>query len=80
MAVYWGLSENWKEAQPVLEKAAAVAPDDSLVWMNLGENCERLGKTDEARKAFQKVLDLKPEGELKQAAEVALKKLGKAKK
>jgi tetratricopeptide (TPR) repeat protein len=80
MAVYYGLSENWKGAQPVLEKASEVAPDDALVWMNLGDNCVRLGQPDAARKAYQKVLDLKPDAELKQAAEAALKKLGKTKK
>jgi tetratricopeptide (TPR) repeat protein len=79
VAVYHGLSKNWKAAQPVLEKAVAVAPDDALVWMNLGDNCQRLGKPDAARKAYQRVVELRPDAALARDAQAKLDSLGKAK-
>ena len=77
VAVYHGLTKNWKAAQPVLEKAAAMAPDDALVWMNLADNCVRLGKTDAARKAYEHVVELKADDELVKAAQAKLEDLGK---
>jgi hypothetical protein len=79
VAVYHGLTKNWKAAQPVLEKAVTVAPDDALVWMNLGDNCVRLGKTDAGRKAYQRVVELKTDEGLVKAAQERLEELGKAK-
>jgi len=50
------------------EKAAAVAPDDTLVWMNLGDNFVRLKDKPGARQAYQHVLDLNPPEELRATA------------
>jgi tetratricopeptide (TPR) repeat protein len=79
LAVYHGLSKNWKAAQPVLEKAAQVAPDDALVWMNLGDNSVRLHRDDMARTAYQHVLDLKSDAALVKDADAKLEALDKAK-
>jgi tetratricopeptide (TPR) repeat protein len=79
VAVYHGLAKNWKAAQPVLEKAASVAPDDALVLLNLGDNCVRLGKTDAARKAYQQVVEMKSDDRLVKVAQEKLEELGKAK-
>jgi tetratricopeptide (TPR) repeat protein len=80
IAVFHGLSKNWKAAQPALEKASQVAPDDALVWMNLGENCDRLGKTDAARRAFQQVIDLNTDPSLVKDAQAKLEALGQKKR
>jgi tetratricopeptide (TPR) repeat protein len=80
VAIYHGLKKDWKAVQPMLEKAAEVGPDDALVWFNLGENSERLGKKDTARQAYQHVIELKPEEKLLAAAKKKLGALGKAKK
>ena len=79
IAVYHGLTKNWKAAQPVLEKAASVAPDDALVWMNLGDNCVRLGKTDAGRKAYQHVIELRSDDKLVKDAESKLSAMDKPK-
>ncbi len=79
-AIYHGLTKNWKAAQPMLEKAAAVAPEDTLVWMNLGDNFVRLKDKAGARKAYQRVLDLNPPEELRADARKKLDELGKAAK
>src|SRR5262249_15718497 len=79
VAVYNGLTKNWKAAQPALEKGVEVAPGDALVWLNLGDNCVRLGKTDAARKAYQQVVELKTDDRLIKAALEKLEELDKAK-
>lgn len=79
VAIYHGLTKNWKAVQPVLEKAVAVAPDDALVWLNLGDNCVRLGKMEPARKAYQRVVELKTDDRMVKAAQQKLEELGKPK-
>jgi len=79
-AIYHGLTKNWKAAQPMLEKAAAIAPDDTLVWMNLADNFVRLKDKAGARKAYQHVLDLNPPAEMRATARKKLAGLGKAAK
>lgn len=68
IAIYHGLSKNWKAAQPVLEKASKVAPDDALVWLNYADNSQRLSKPDLARKAYQHVVELDSDPALVKAA------------
>ncbi len=80
VAVFHGLSKNWKAAQPVLEQAAAIAPDDALVWINLGDNCARMGKTDAARKAYQHVVELRSDDALVKDAEGKLGAMDKPKR
>jgi tetratricopeptide (TPR) repeat protein len=79
LAVFHGRSKNWKAAQPVLEKAAEVAPDDALVWMNLGDNSQRLGKADAARNAYQHVIDLNSDASLVKDAQARMEAMDKAK-
>ena len=80
LAVYHGLTKNWKAAQPVLEKAALIAPDDALVWMNLADNSVRLSKTDAARKAYQHVVELNSDAALVKDAQEKLGEMGKPKR
>ena len=77
LAAYHGLSENWKAAQFLLERAAKVAPDDALVWMNLGDNSQRLGRAEVARNAYQHVIDLQSNPALVKDAQAKLEALGK---
>jgi hypothetical protein len=75
LAVFYGLSRNWKAAQKPLEAAARVAPDDALVWSNLGDNCIRLGDQKRARAAFEKVIELNSDPKLTAHAKTELEKL-----
>ena len=77
VAVGYGLTKDWKAMQPVLEKAAEIAPDDAIVWMNLGDNSSRLEKKAAARKAYERVLGLKPKPDMLKDAQEKLAKLAK---
>ena len=79
VAIGYGLAKDWKAVQPVQEKAAEIAPEDSIVWMNLGDNSVRLGNKPAARKAYERVLELKPDPEMLMDVREKLAKLGKDK-
>lgn len=61
LAVYHGLQKDWPAAQKALEQAAIVAPDDALVWANLGDNSVRLKLKTRARECYERVLQLEPD-------------------
>ena len=47
-------ARRYPEAVAAFEKAAALTPDDPLLWMNLGDGLSRLpGRAAEARKAYE---------------------------
>lgn len=77
LAIGYSLGKNWEAAQPVLEKGVEVVPDDSILWMNLGENSVKAGKKDVARKAFKHVIEMKPAKEMMEDAKGKLEKLEK---
>ena len=79
VAIAYVLAKDWKAAQTVFEKAAEIAPDDSIVWMNLGDNSARLGNKPAARKAYERVLELKPKPEMLKDVREKLAKLEKDK-
>ena len=77
LAIGFSLGKNWDAAQSVLEKGVEVAPDDSILWMNLGDNSVKAGKKDVARKAYRHVIEMKPDKEMLEDAEKKLLKLEK---
>jgi Flp pilus assembly protein TadD len=50
----------WKEATQRWEIAAATDPTYASAWNNLGIGYEQLGRFDEARKAYEKAMELEP--------------------
>jgi tetratricopeptide (TPR) repeat protein len=68
LAVVKGVSEDWPGMQELLEKAVAIAPQDALVWINLGDNSIRLGRTKRAEEAYQHVLKTTKNNDYQHAA------------
>ena len=50
----------WKEATQRWENATVVDPTYASAWNNLGIGYEQLGRFDDARKAYEKALELEP--------------------
>jgi tetratricopeptide (TPR) repeat protein len=58
-AIYFSRSENVKAIE-LLERAAAIDPDDFRPWYAIGEAFVRLGQPEDAATAFRHALDRKP--------------------
>jgi len=43
------------------QQATALAPTNADMWYDLGEMCEMVGRRDEARAAYEKYIELKPD-------------------
>lgn len=52
---------NPKAASVVLATAAAIAPDDAALWLDLGSTLHAAGEAAEARSAFERTIALDPE-------------------
>jgi Flp pilus assembly protein TadD len=50
----------WKEATQRWESATVTDPSYASAWNNLGIGYEQLGRFDDARKAYEKALELEP--------------------
>ena len=50
----------WKEAVLHWETAVEIDPSYAAAWNNLGIGYEQLGRFDDARKAYEKALELEP--------------------
>ena len=50
----------WKEAAFRWEQAVELDPTYAAAWNNLGIGYEQLGRFDDARKAYEKALELEP--------------------
>jgi tetratricopeptide (TPR) repeat protein len=75
LAITYCVDQDWKGAQPFLEKAAEVDPKDGLVWMNLGDNFKRLGEPKRALETYQHVLKYSDDEEMKAGARQAIREL-----
>lgn len=58
MAAY--RSNKLEPALELLEKSAALAPDDATTWFHIGEMKYHLGRRDAADEAFRKAVELRP--------------------
>ena len=50
----------WKEATQRWERATVIDPTYAAAWNNLAIGYEQLGRFDDARKAYEKALELDP--------------------
>jgi Flp pilus assembly protein TadD len=50
----------WKDATQRWERATTMAPNYAAAWNNLGIGYEQLGRFDDARKAYEKAMELDP--------------------
>ena len=48
----------WREAAARWQQAVELDPSYAAAWNNLGIGCEQLGRFDDARKAYEKALEL----------------------
>jgi tetratricopeptide (TPR) repeat protein len=77
VAQFYYVSGDKKKAREWLEKASKVDPKDTLVLMNLGSVSMKLGDPGSARKYYEEVVEVDPDGEYAQDAKDALRKLKK---
>src|SRR4051794_38297487 len=56
MGVVLDSSKRYAEAEPFYRRAVKAAPDAAPVWNNFGNHWMSVGKPDEARKAFERVV------------------------
>jgi Flp pilus assembly protein TadD len=50
----------WREAGHHFEKAVELDPTYAAAWNNLGIGYEQLGRFDDARKAYEKAIEIEP--------------------
>jgi tetratricopeptide (TPR) repeat protein len=77
VAMYYSVSRDNAKAREWLEKANRIDPTDTLVMMNLGHICTKLGDNRSAQKWYEKVIKVDPNGEYAQQAKEAISKLKK---
>ena len=78
-AICASLHNDFKAVQGYLDKAAALAPTDALVLVNLGDNSLRLGLKKKARDCFARVIELNSDADLVARASEALADIDRAK-
>jgi type IV pilus assembly protein PilF len=64
---------SWKEAAAVLQKLVELRPDDAPGWMELGRVYARLKRSTEATLAFDRVLTVSKDPEIRRQAAAYLK-------
>jgi len=77
VAMFYSISGDQTKAREWLEKANRIAPNDTLVLMNLGRISLKLRDNRSARKWYEEVVRREPKGEYAEEAKNALKKLQK---
>jgi TolA-binding protein len=75
--MFYSISGDQAKAREWLEKANRIAPNDTLILMNLGQISLKLRDNRSARKGYEEVIKREPKGEFAEQAREALKKLQK---
>jgi len=52
---------NWRNAEPLLQKAVSIMPKSGDAWLALGSALQNLGQAEQALPSFQRVVELNPE-------------------
>ena len=76
-AQFYYVSSDKQKALEWMKKANKVDPKDTLVLMNLGNVSLKVADTASARKYYEEVIKVDPNGEYAQDAKDALRKLKK---
>jgi peptidoglycan/xylan/chitin deacetylase (PgdA/CDA1 family)/tetratricopeptide (TPR) repeat protein len=66
---------KYAESALWLEQAIALDPNRAIAYINLGDTCEALNRKEDAKKAFEKYLELSPTGKSADYAREKLKSL-----
>jgi Flp pilus assembly protein TadD len=53
----------WNEATLRFKNATTIDPTYAAAWNNLAIGCEQLGRFDDAKKAYEKAMELEPKNE-----------------
>lgn len=77
VAMFYSISGDQAKTREWLEKANRVAPSDTLVLMNLGRVCSKLGDNRAARKCYEEAVKVEPKGEYAEQAKEKLVELKK---
>jgi tetratricopeptide (TPR) repeat protein len=77
VGMFYSVSGEPAKAREWLEKANRIAPNDTLILMNLGQIALKLHDDRSARKWFEEVIKREPKGEFAEQARNALGKLKK---
>jgi len=77
VGMFYSISGEPTKAREWLEKANRIAPNDTLILMNLGRISLKLGDNRSARKWYEEVIKREPKGEFAEQARNALGKLKK---
>jgi len=77
VAVYYSIQKDNAKTREWLERANKIDPSDTLVMTNLGYICSKMGDRAGARKWYQAVIKVEPNGEEAERAREALAKLKK---
>jgi tetratricopeptide (TPR) repeat protein len=75
---YYFKQKNYRGALDRFQEALYYQYNNAVATFRVGECQEKLGESDEARKAYQSYLKLLPEGPFAAKAKQALERLGKA--
>ena len=75
VAGYYQNDGNFKGAYDRAKEAVSLDVDDPAAQLALAESARRLGKLDEAEKAYRQCLELDPVPKLRKKAEGALKEM-----
>ena len=78
VAEFYTKDGNFKAAYARAQDAVSIMPDDPFAQFALAEAARKVGKPEEAREHYDKVLKLDPNPKQQKAAQQALAELGAA--
>jgi tetratricopeptide (TPR) repeat protein len=67
---------QYTEAQRWLEKTLALDGQRAVAWLNMGDTSEKLGRREDAARAWRRYLELMPNGPAAASVKTKLSQLG----